>query len=46
MHDICSPHARAAYAEWAAMQTTIDRKEARPLNGNDLSIADVVAVSW
>ncbi|KAK0724335.1 L-Aspartase-like protein [Lasiosphaeris hirsuta] len=40
-----TPHAQAVYAQWVALQKALDVKAAVPLNGQDLSIADVVAVS-
>ncbi|KAL2262979.1 hypothetical protein VTK26DRAFT_8708 [Humicola hyalothermophila] len=39
------PHAYAAYSEWAALQRRLESREPVLVNGCDLSIADVVAVS-
>lgn len=39
------PHAYAAYSEWAALQNRLGSREPVLVNGRDLSIADVVAVS-
>ena len=43
MNNHCSPHAQAAYVEWAAIRQfgCVDE-----VNGQDLSIADVIAVAW
>ncbi|KAK3997781.1 L-Aspartase-like protein [Cladorrhinum sp. PSN332] len=42
-----STHANAVYAEWAALQRRLSSKSAAvSINGSDLSISDVVAVSF
>lgn len=38
-------HASAVYAEWAALQQRLESEATISINGSDLSIADVVAVS-
>ncbi|KAK3348869.1 L-Aspartase-like protein [Lasiosphaeria hispida] len=45
MHDMCTPHAKAVFTQWVALRKALDVDAALPLNGQDLSIADVVAVS-
>lgn len=42
-----TPHAYAAYSEWVALQNRLESASPNPVlvNGRDLSIADVVAVS-
>jgi hypothetical protein len=41
-----TPHASAAYHEWAALQTRLVGSSSEVcVNGRDLTIADVVAVS-
>ncbi|KAK0611834.1 L-Aspartase-like protein [Immersiella caudata] len=45
MHSTCSPYARAVYGEWAELQAAIAGKGVQSLNGQDLTIAQVVAVS-
>ncbi|KAK0649629.1 L-Aspartase-like protein [Cercophora newfieldiana] len=45
MQGICSPHARAVHGEWTDLQAAIAGKAARPVNGQDLTIAQVIAVS-
>lgn len=46
MFDENSPHARTVFSQWTGLQKAICNKGARPLNGKDLSIAEVIAVSW
>ena len=41
---VCS-HANAVYTEWAAVRQRLESEAAISVNGSDLSIADVVAVS-
>ncbi|SPQ24317.1 bf01130c-d5eb-4029-8525-0da1635b5cf8 [Thermothielavioides terrestris] len=40
-----TPHANAAYADWVALQSRLRTRDAVVVNGRDLTIADVVAVS-
>ncbi len=40
-----TPHASAAYQEWAALQSRLGSSTDVRVNGRDLTIADVVAVS-
>ena len=40
-----APHASAAYLEWAALQNRRHSGEHVLVNGRDLTIADVLAVS-
>ncbi|KAK4462679.1 Phenylalanine/tyrosine ammonia-lyase [Cladorrhinum samala] len=42
---VCS-HANAVYTEWAAVRQRLESEAAISVNGSDLSIADVVAVSF
>jgi len=39
------PHASAVYADWIALQNKLRSKKHVLVNGRDLTIADVVAVS-
>ncbi len=53
MHDIMpngqprntTPHASAAYSDWAALRARIRSPAHVSINGRDLTVADVVAVS-
>ncbi|KAK4445956.1 Phenylalanine/tyrosine ammonia-lyase [Podospora aff. communis PSN243] len=45
MHGACSPHARAVHGEWSDLRAAIAGKGDRSVNGQDLSIAQVIAVS-
>lgn len=42
---ITTPHASAAYLEWVALQSRRQSSEHVLVNGHELTIADVVAVS-
>ncbi|KAL2133201.1 hypothetical protein VTI74DRAFT_2746 [Chaetomium olivicolor] len=44
-HEMTRPHASAAYSEWVALQNRLRSNEAVLVNGRDMTIADVVAVS-
>lgn len=46
MRDSINPHAQAAYQEWVAMRSTVDAKPLVSLDGKNLSIGGVIAVSW
>jgi phenylalanine ammonia-lyase len=42
---MATPHASASYAEWVALQDRLRSHENVLVNGRDLSLADVVAVT-
>lgn len=44
-HPETMPHASAVYSEWAALQSRLGSETHVLVNGRDLTIADVVAVS-
>jgi phenylalanine ammonia-lyase len=39
------PHASAAYSDWIALQNRLRSRKHVLVNGRDLTVADVVAVS-
>lgn len=41
-----SPHARAVFAEWKSLKANREKGEISRVDGQSLTIADVVAVSW
>lgn len=41
-----SPHARAVFAEWQSLKANRENGEIPRVDGQSLTIADVVAVSW
>lgn len=41
-----SPHARAVFDEWLALKVNREDGEISPVDGQSLTIADVIAVSW